>query len=191
MASHRRRLPHWHPEGASLFVTFRLANSLPPNRWFGLSSITSGRAFVTMDRLLDSARIGPFYLRKPEIARLVAESIQRGAAEFAHYHLHAFAVMPNHTHMLITPRTDLAKLMQSLKGATARKANRIMGTTGERFWQDEYFDHWVRTRDQFARIVRYIEYNPAQAGLCREPEEYPWSSARMQLSQRPTVRVSS
>ena len=85
--------------------------------------------------------------------------------------------MPNHVHLLITPRTDVSKLLQKLKGSTARQANQCLGRTGTAFWQDESYDHLVRNSQEFSRIESYIVQNPVQAGLVQSAEEYPWSSA--------------
>ena len=54
------------------------------------------------------------------------------AGTLGHYELHAFAVMPNHVHTLVTAAVPLPK---SLKGITAKKANAILGLTGTPFWQ--------------------------------------------------------
>ena len=62
MNRYERRLPHWELTGHPLFVTFRLKDSLPPNRVFPPESLTTGKAFLAMDRLLDSARTGPLSL---------------------------------------------------------------------------------------------------------------------------------
>jgi len=70
----------------------------------------------------------------------------------------------------------LSGVLQSLKGYTARQANKILGRTGS-FWQDENYDHWVRDEAEFARIVEYIDQNPVKAGLCGSPREWPWCSA--------------
>ena len=78
MNSYRRRLPHWHPIGQPLFLTWRLHGSLPPNRSFPDASLTSRKAFVAMDRLLDHARTGPLYLRQPRIAQLIMDGLQYG-----------------------------------------------------------------------------------------------------------------
>ena len=67
--------------------------------------------------------------------------------------------------------------MQSIKGASAREANKILGISGKPFWQHESYDHLVRTPEEFSRIRRYIEYNPVKAGLAAIPEDYRWSSA--------------
>lgn len=64
-----------------------------------------------------------------------------------------------------------------LKGNTAREANRVLGRTGEPFWQKESYDHWVRDPAELERIRRYVEHNPVKAGLVREEGEFPWSSA--------------
>jgi REP element-mobilizing transposase RayT len=69
------------------------------------------------------------------------------------------------------------KITKSIKGFTAREANRILRRTGERFWQDESYDHWIRNENEWNRIVRYTELNPVAAGLVETPEQWPWSSA--------------
>jgi REP element-mobilizing transposase RayT len=139
--------------------------------------MTSGAAFVAMDRLLDSEAAGPTYLRRPEIANLVAEAICCRDREGGHYRLHAWVVMSNHVHVLVTPRVPVSTLMQSLKRFTAREANRVLNRTGQVFWQDESYDHLVRDGAEFGRIVSYIEMNPVRAGLVSMPEEFFWSSA--------------
>ena len=106
---------------------------------------------------------------------MVVEAIRYNADVLQHYILHAF-VVPNHVHFLITPRVSLPRLMKSLKGITAKRANAALGLTGAPFWQEESYDHVVRNRDEFQRIRRYIEYNPVRAGLVTEPTGYRWSS---------------
>ena len=85
--------------------------------------------------------------------------------------------MANHVHVLLPPLIPTARLLGSLKGATAREANRILHHTGQPFWQAESYDHCVRNVSEFNRIVSYIENNPVKAGLVSLPEDYPWSSA--------------
>jgi len=89
-------------------------------------------------------------------------------------------------HLLITPRIDVSKPMQSLKRFTAREANRMLGRTGQAFWQEESYDRLVRDETEFRRITRYIEMNPVNAGLAVSPEEFPWSSTRP-IDNRPQV----
>jgi len=84
--------------------------------------------------------------------------------------------MPNHVHLLITPRISVSPLLNSLKAVTATRANLLLGLTGKPFWQDESYDRLVRNDDEFRRIQKYIGINPVNAGLAKTPEEYPWSS---------------
>ena len=171
----QRHLPHLYVMEQPLFVTFRLHGSLPPGREFPKQSMSSGKAFVYMDRLLDNYRSSPTYLRTPSIARCVIDAIQQGGS--SSYTLHAWVVMPNHVHLLITPQTDVPMLLQKLKGSTARQANKWLDRTGSPFWQEESYDHLVRTTAEFVRIEKYIVLNPVQAGLVQSAEEYEWSSA--------------
>jgi REP element-mobilizing transposase RayT len=173
---HTRHLPHYHAIDRPIFLTWRLHGSLPANRSFP-SATTSGRAFVTMDRILDNARTGPLYLRQPELAAIVVEAIRYRQQDLKHYQLHAYVVMANHVHLLITPHVEVSRLMQSLKRFTAREGNRMLGQTGQPFWQDESYDRLVRDDTEFQRIVRYIEMNPVKAGLVAMPEDFSWSSA--------------
>ena len=176
MPIRRRRLPHLDAPGRPVFITFRLFGSLPTSRKFPVSTLTSGQAFVAMDRLLDSAATGPLFLSRPDVAQVVVDAILRGA-ELGHYDLHAWVLMSNHVHLLLTPAVRLSKLLGSLKTASAIRANALLGRSGQPFWQDESFDHLVRNEDEFRRILRYIHTNPVVAGLAARAEEYRWSSA--------------
>jgi putative transposase len=85
-------------------------------------------------------------------------------------------VMPNHVHVLVSPQVPLPRVTKSLKGITAKRANAMLGRTGEPFWQEESYDHLVRGHDEFERIRFYIEENPVQAGLVQDAGESRWSS---------------
>ena len=130
-----------------------------------------------MDRLLDGGRSGPLYLKRPDMANLVMEALRFRERERGEYRLHAWVVMANHVHILITPQVPICQMMQSLKRSTAREGNRLLGLTGQPFWQEESFDRLVRNDAEFERIARYIEMNPVSAGLVQAPELFPWSSA--------------
>ena len=171
MTFYRRQLPHLYDIGQPIFVTWRLQNSLPANRVFPAGDLSSGQSFATLDRLLDEARSGPLYLHQPAIAEMVVEAIHRNASVLHHYVLHAFAVMPNHVHLLVNPSVPLPKLTKSLKGITAKRANEMLALTGCPS------DHLIRDDREFERIRFYIEHNPVRAGLVKEAEQYRWSSA--------------
>jgi REP element-mobilizing transposase RayT len=86
-------------------------------------------------------------LWQSEIARCVMDCLREKAG--SEHDLHAFVVMSNHVHILITPRVPLASITKAMKGRSARPASAILGRTGQPFWQDESFDHWIRHPRQF------------------------------------------
>jgi REP element-mobilizing transposase RayT len=184
MAFYRRRLPHIYQTQQPVFLTWRLYDSLPLHRVFPTTALNSGQAFDAMDRLLDEARTGAFYLRQPAVADMVVEAIYCNAITLGHYVLHAFVVMPNHVHLLAAPAVALPKLTKSLKGITAKRANAILGLTGKPFWQEESYDHLVRHERELEKIRDYIEGNPVRAGLVSDASEYRWSSAGWAMTQR-------
>ena len=175
---YERRLPHWDLVGHPVFVTFRLHGSLPASRVFFPQRLTGGKAFVALDRILDQAASGPLYLRMPEIAALVVACLHDGEQRFHRYQMHAFVVMPNHVHLLVTPQAVATRWLGPLKGFIAHEANRLLGRSGQPFWQEESYDHLVRSDAEFERIRGYIECNPVKAGLVAVAESWQWSSAR-------------
>jgi REP element-mobilizing transposase RayT len=80
-------------------------------------------------------------------------------------------------HLLATPALALPNLTKSLKGITSKRSNILLANTGNPFWQEETYDHCVRTEREFEKIQSYIEQNPVRAGLVRKANEYRWSSA--------------
>ncbi len=115
---------------------------------------------------------------------MVAETLRYW--EDVKYDLLAYTIMPNHVHVLFTPlpvgkESDiyhrLPDIMQSIKGYTAWRANRILGRRGH-FWQEESYDHFVRNERELKRIVRYIVNNPVKAGLVHTPEEWKWTYSK-------------
>jgi REP element-mobilizing transposase RayT len=110
----------------------------------------------------------------------VAEIVQNNWLHFAgeRYTLHAWVIMPNHTHILYTPLPgwDLSQIVHSWKSYTAHKINKLLGRSGK-LWQDEAFDRYIRDARHFDNALAYVENNPVKAGLCAKPEDWPWSSA--------------
>jgi putative transposase len=168
MQNYRRYLPHWQPDGAEFFVTWRLHGSLPAGH--------TGADFVTVDRELERS-IGPRWMQDPRVANCVMETLIESEQTWKLCTLSAWVVMPNHVHALLCPVEKLSKVMLVIKSASARRANRLLERSGQRFWQDESFDHWVRDGHERNRIIRYIEWNPVKAALVVAPENWPWSSA--------------
>ena len=202
----RGYLPHIKREGASYFVTFRLADSLPQavlldlkRRWSEQrqrlpATDAAGREMANqelrrqVERYLDKGA-GACHLRRPEIAEMVA-----GALQFFHekqYVLEEWVVMPNHVHLILWPMPNetLSAILQSRKRHTARQANRMLGRTGAPFWQPELYDHWIRSDTEKARIRRYLRHNPVTAGLCRAPGIPEWAvTAAIRAGTGPVTR---
>jgi len=165
----RRRLPHWVPDNVPVFVTWRLAGTLPR---------IAGKAFVAQDRALDLATSGPRWLNDERVASMIAEALHYGESTRRLYDLHAYVIMPNHVHVVWQPRISMPRILQWLKGVTANRAKNILHLSEKAFWQDESYDHWVRSASELQRIIRYVEWNPVKAGLAKSIEAWPWSSAR-------------
>ena len=179
MTYYERNLPHWQPEGKTIFLTFRLFGSLPAAVVRKLRALHNepGKQFAEADTSLDAARTGPRWLEIPEVAGYAEGALQFGEHTHHFYTLHAYVVMPNHIHALLDPLVPLTRITRGVKGVSARDANSVLGRTGKPFWQDESFDHWVRSPGECERIWHYIEMNPVKAGLAKSPAEWIWSSA--------------
>jgi putative transposase len=133
---YQRHLPHWQPQGAVFFVTFRLKDSLP----YGIiESLRRERehARIALQRLpesqrehqntldeqvhfdkwesyLDQAEFGPQWLSQPEIAGVVKEALVYRDRKV--FDLHAFSIMPNHVHVVFEPLRRSEWLRSVLKG---------------------------------------------------------------------------
>ncbi len=195
---YRRRLPHFQHYGAVLFLTYRLADSLPgdvlaklrrerqaseaaaeqetidPDRRKQLLDLIRRRIFLKFEAALNSADTGPTWMAEPAIADIVHEAIlHRNPDE---YDLVCFTIMPNHVHqVIINSRQDLPiyQTIGRLKSFTATKANKLLGRNG-RFWQDESFDHVVR-EGKLEETIRYVLENPVAAGLVAQWRDWAWS----------------
>jgi putative transposase len=119
---------------------------------------------------------GPHWLNDPRVAETIVSALQ-AAHEQNLFTLHAYVLMANHVHILLEPNATTAKITEVIQSGTARQANRILGRTGARFWQDESFDYSVRNPDAERQIRTYIEHDPVTAGLVKNPQDWPWSSA--------------
>ena len=189
-----RRLPHWSQSGVVCFVTFRTHDSMPQHvveswhnerkNWLRRHSINPEHSGwrLSLQRLelslqqeffeafstrwhweLDLCH-GECVLRQPANARIVAESLQHFNG--VKYLLTDFVIMPNHVHLLTAFRDDdsMLKQCEEWKRFTARKINAHTGNRG-RFWQQDGFDHLVRSEAQFLHFRKYIANNPINCGL--------------------------
>lgn len=187
---HTRNLPHWRQDGATYFVTFRQIDSVPVAVWEQMNreaaawnerveaamqqhgsipvslasdwEVFQRSQWLQAERMVDECH-GSCVLRDVAVRQIVSDALVffEGQRDV----MHAFVVMPNHVHLLVTPMPGwtLDQLTQSWKGFTSREINSYLGRSGA-LWQQESFDRIVRHPAHFERIVRYIANNPAKAG---------------------------
>jgi len=189
-----RRLPHWAQPGTICFITFRTGDSMPESvvdRWLeerwqwlrqhGIDPMQSHweHALAQLDKRLQSEFHQTFsqrwhdeldechgecVLRRVELAHIVADSLKHFDGD--RYELTDFVVMPNHVHLLAAFRDadQMLEQCRSWKHFTAARINRRLKRKG-RFWQQDGFDHLVRSAEQFEHLRRYIAENPMKARL--------------------------
>lgn len=93
--------------------------------------------------------------------------------------LHGYVIMPDHVHLLITPRqpTTISDIMRNLKSYTSKEIGAALSIQGP-VWQRRFFDRVIRNEEQFRATLDYIHLNPVKAGLVRSADDYEFSSYR-------------
>ncbi|MBM4276222.1 MAG: transposase [Deltaproteobacteria bacterium] len=136
---YKRNLPHYQVEGRPIFITFNTYQ-----RWELPESI---RHLVIKHCLYDHGK------------KIL---------------LHGIVVMSDHVHMILTPLNDkegrpfgLAEIMNGIKGASAHSINKALGRKGH-VWQDESFDHILRSDVSIMSKVEYICENPVRKGMTKK-----------------------
>ena len=193
LVHYQRNLPHRLVPGESLFLTLRLAGSLPKIVLERLqadfeaaevAALRSGytgfdtyarqkRYFGRFDQLLDCPTTGPLWLQQSAIAQVITDSLHYFDQRY--FQLVAYCVMPNHLHVVLTLADDSSSLLRSLqrfKSYTALQANRLLHRQGQ-FWQRESYDHLIRDAAELARIISYVLENPVKAGLTADWQSWP------------------
>ena len=94
--------------------------------------------------------------------------------------LHEFVIMPNHSHLLLTPAAEipLEKALQFIKGGFSYRAKREINFPLE-IWQASFVNHRIRDGEDYKHHHTYIWENPVRAGLSERPELFAWSSASL------------
>jgi len=195
---HEHWRPHWAQCGVIVFVTFRTADSIPREvieRWTSEKrewptrrgyevagdlqttiAKLSGKDLADFRRHFDRCREvfldtcqGRCLLRRPELAKIVADALLYFDGQ--RYRMGDFVVMPNHVHLLAAfgSADALKEQCDSWLHYTAFRINQALGERGK-FWQQEPFDHLVRSPEQYEYLREYIAENPQQARL--QPGEY-------------------
>ena len=171
-------LPHWSQECA-IFVTFRLADSLPqevltvlrterthwiadhPEPWDASTKAEYRMLFPRRFHALLDAGHGSCILGQAPVRDIVESSLRHFAD--IRYSLYAFVVKPNHVHVLFMPEpgVDGNKIIRSWKSFTANAINALLGRDGP-VWQKESYDHLVRDAREFNAYRAYIRSNAPQ-----------------------------
>lgn len=185
--------PHWSQAGAVVFITFRLADSIPQEvleRWDrekqewlrvrGYDSRVDWKTFLPQlkesdredflrefnrcrEEFLDTCH-GSCILRRREVSKIVSDSLLHFDGQ--RYCMGDFVVMPNHVHLMTAFATQAALKEQcdSWLHYTAFRINQLIGSKGK-LWQQEPFDHLVRSVEQYEYLRDYIQKNPTKAKL--------------------------
>jgi len=152
-------LSHLDLQGYGQFITFRTADSTDG---FLLKLAAEGKSIreqqMAIDKYLDASGQGAYL--HGDVLRFLYDFLRAKDGDL--YTLACFAIMPNHVHMLIKPRQALSRLMQRVKGASAKGINDIMGRRGT-FWEKDYHDKAIRDEHHFRVVYEYIKNNPLKS----------------------------
>jgi putative transposase len=187
---YRGRLPHWQVDDGTYFVTLRLAGTLPAEVEQELRGLSAAfreapseqrnrLARFIMDKMEDWLNTlgNKRHLIVPQVARVIMDSIA-----FHHtkkiWEVYEYVVMPNHIHVLFSLRRGtLRSTLINFKRWTGRNAAPLAALKkGDPFWQDEWFDHWIRSNEEFYEKVEYIRQNPVVAGLVSDYGRWTYAS---------------
>jgi putative transposase len=199
---YKRRLPHAYTQNNPVFITWRLKFTLPNHLIQSLKEQKdafekeietlsedyqnmqryqfSKKQFNWLDELLTQDIDFPQLLQRPDVAEIIQNALHY--LDDKKYCLHAYCVMPNHVHVLLTPycekadeKSALSDITHSLKRYTAREINKLLEKAGA-MWARESYDHIVRNETEFGIIIEYIIGNPVKAKLVEHWKawQYTW-----------------
>ena len=97
--------------------------------------------------------------------------------------LHAWCLMPNHVHLLLTPQDDprtVSVLMQRVAQRATRRWNARRDIAGS-LWEARFKSRVIDTKRYLLECCRYIELNPVRAGLTKSAADYRWSSYQARM----------
>jgi len=149
-------------------VQFRRKNIRLPRhcyvgqQWYFLTACTLGRAAGFRD------------------AGLVEEQLtllgERARAEgFA---IQAYCFMPEHLHLLVSGNNATSDCLAFINGFKQRSGFAFKQETGQRLWQHKSYDHILRPDEGWQAVACYIWMNPVRTGLCKHPQEWPFSGSQ-------------
>ena len=134
-----------------------------PNHMYFITCCLEGRRPLLRDPAWADLLLG-YYVRARERGKL---------------RLHAYVLMPDHYHLLLTllDDTSISNLVRRVHSAFPRRYRDTHPDCG-RVWQRRFYDHVIRNEHDWQECWNYIDVNPVLAGLVADAEAYPWSSCR-------------
>jgi putative transposase len=120
----------------------------------------------------------------PTDYQLMLELLEENARRYE-VEVHAYVLMGNHFHLLVTPRAHdaLPRMMQAVGRRYVRHFNTSQGRTGT-LWEGRYKSTLIQTERYLLACMAYIDLNPVRAGLVPNARDYPWSSHGHYIGQR-------
>ncbi len=175
-------MPHLYYDEGEFFITYRLANSIPLQKLKEIKSDVKNidfdqfkRLFRKYDAILDSGEFGIKYLKEKRIAEICKATIHYPNGK--EYKLICYCIMPNHIHIvfrLLENNKGISKIMQAIKGISAKEVNKILNRKGV-FWQDESYDRLIRDEIELYFIIKYVLLNPVEAGLVKNWKDWEYT----------------
>lgn len=106
--------------------------------------------------------------------------------------IHAYVLMTNHVHLLVTPQTtdSIAKLMQSVGRRYVQYINHSYKRTGT-LWEGRYKSSVIQAETYLLACMRYIELNPVRANMVQDPSQYTWSSYQFNALSQPNSIITT
>lgn len=192
---YKRNLPHWRQSGATYFVTFRLADSLPQSKLAEMRQIREEwkcQHFSDRDPKMDNESLnrqkeqweelshklmersekwldlgmGSCVLRQQRIRKIVDDGLKKFNEN--QYELGAYVIMPNHVHAIIRPFDQKGHSLEKVLQDRKKWTSRQINEALARsgaLWQRESFDRIVRDAEHLWKALQYIGKNPRLAGI--------------------------
>jgi putative transposase len=193
-----RNLPHKYDPALPIFITYRLKFTLPNSMKEELLALkkkwemtykTLGEKeqkemllskditfFYEFDQQIAKSLDVPAFLHREDLVQIIAQNFHH--FDNQRYQLQAFCIMPNHVHILISPLAQadgdvfpLSHINYTWKRYTSNQINKVLSRNGS-LWQDESYDHLIKSDLEFAATIRYIANNPVKAGLAEKWDEW-------------------
>ena len=202
---YRRNLPHIQPKRQLFFVTWTLKGAIPSKKIALLKEeyeelikkikdniqldIQNRILFKKYDNLLHNEKYGTHYLKDKKVSNILVKTIHFW--DNKRIELISYCIMSNHVHLVLRmfykdengKELYLRNVLESIKKYSARECNKIIGNTGNSFWQHESYDRHIRDKAELHRIISYTLDNPIKAGLCRNRGDWEFSYIKEEYNE--------